>query len=85
MSIKRLDGKVVPIKYAPQPFNHLTPDEKRIYNYLRTLGMGQTEKHIHGIFMDMATIGNKMRSMRKKGWVIDQSQKHGPQKWYAIP
>jgi len=79
-----LDGASIPIK-ARDPETELTPAEREIWYYLKGIGP-RTEKEIHlqPAFTKYSTIGNKLRSMRKKGYARSIPQHDGsPQKWEA--
>jgi len=79
-----LDGAAIPIK-ARDPETQLTPAEREIWYYLKGIGP-RTEKEIHlqPAFTKYSTIGNKLRSMRKKEYARSIPQHDGsPQKWEA--
>jgi len=83
MSQLTLDGAAIPIK-ARDPETELTPAEREIWYYLKKIGP-RTEKEIHlqPAFSKYSTIGNKLRSMRKKGYARSNPQPDSPQKWEA--
>ena len=81
MSQLTLDGASIPLK-SREPKRDLTPAELRLWNFLRGVGP-RTEKQIHSKFLDLSTVGNKLRSMRKKGYVDNIKQRDEPQLWRA--
>lgn len=67
------------------PFSDLTPNERRIYNLLRSIQAGRTERQIHSRFPDMAQCGNRLRKLRQKGWAHSvKLTRDEEQLWYAI-
>jgi len=67
------------------PKTSLSPNERRIWNLLRTSNRGWTEKQIANTFPDMTTVGNRLRELRKKGWTVSVKPRHdGEQLWYAV-
>ena len=83
MGIKqfKLDGGSTKIK---APFSEFHPSEKIVWRFLRTINAGRTEKEIHSRFPNLSTIGNKLRALRKGGWVRSEKQRKGDQLWYAV-
>jgi hypothetical protein len=66
------------------PLSELTPNEKRIWNLLRTSCRGMTEKEIHDRIPDINTVGNRLRGLRQKGWVKNwKPSGDSPQLWYS--
>jgi len=78
-----LTGDKIPIPDR-NPERELTPAEIQIYNFLLKIGP-RTEKqiHLHPAFTKYATIGNKLRSMRQKGYLDNIQQRDKPQLWRA--
>ena len=66
------------------PFRSLTPNERKLYNYLKYYDSGLTEKEIKRVFGEFMTVGNRLRSLRAKGWVFNYKPRRGEQRWVAI-
>lgn len=69
------------------PLSTMSPKEKIIYNYLKVCEAGRTEKQIqtHLAYTKISTFGNKLREMRRRGWVRSwKPSKDEDQLWYAV-
>ena len=84
MSQLTLTGKKRPIQ---EPFNTLTPAERIIYNFLNSMGKGLTHDHIKQSLHStgIQVFDNKLRSLRKKGWVESWKGPDDTLLYYAVP
>ena len=84
MSQLTLTGGERPIH---EPFNKLTPAERKIYNFLRSMGKGLTHNHIKQSLHStgIQVFDNKLRSLRAKGWVESWKGPDGTLLYYAVP
>lgn len=69
------------------PYTKLTPAEKKIYNFLRSMGKGLTHDHIKQVLRGtgIQVFDNKLRSLYKKGWVRKWKGPDDIYLWYAVP
>ena len=69
------------------PFTSLTPAEKKIYNFLNSMGKGLTHNHIKQVLhgTGIQVFDNKLRSLRKKGWVESWKGPDDTLLYYAVP
>lgn len=69
------------------PFTKLTPSERKIYNFLRSMGKGYTHSHIKQVLRStgIQVFDNKLRSLRAKGWVESWKGPDGTLLYYAVP
>jgi len=69
------------------PFTKLTPAERKIYNFLASMGKGLSHNHIkqslHGTGIQV--FDNKLCSLRKKGGVESWKGSDGTLLYYAVP
>ncbi len=61
-----------------EPFSHLTPNERKIWNLLNSMQRGMTHDHIKRVMASsgISTFDNRLRALRAKGWV--ESRVDGP-------
>lgn len=54
-----------------EPFSHLSPNERKIWNLLNSMGRGMTHDHIRRVMESsgISTFDNRLRDLRQKGWV----------------
>ena len=69
------------------PFTKLTPNERIIYNFLNSMGRGYTHDHLREVLKStgISTFDNRLRGLRKKGWVESHEDSSGLLLWYAVP
>lgn len=69
------------------PFSSLTPNEKKIWNFLNSIRRGYTHDHIRSVLKGtgISTFDNRLRSLRAKGWVISHEDSSGLLLWFAVP
>ena len=84
MSQLTLTGGERPLQ---EPFNKLTPSERKIYNFLASMGKGYTHNHIKQVLRStgIQVFDNKLRSLRAKGWVKSWKGPDGTLLYYAVP
>jgi len=69
-----------------EPFSHLTPNERKIYNLLNSMQRGMTHDHIKRVMESsgISTFDNRLRSLRQKGWVVSYKDHSGLLLFYAV-
>lgn len=84
MSQKTLTGGTRPLQ---QPFNTLTPNERKIWNFLNSMQRGYTHDQIRQILQStgISTFDNRLRGLRQKGWVVSHEDRSGLLLWFAVP
>ncbi len=57
-----------------EPFTHLTPNERKIWNLLNSMQRGMTHDHIKRVMgsSGISTFDNRLRALRQKGWVVSK-------------
>ena len=84
MSQLTLTDKKISIR---APFSSLTPNEKKIWNFLNSMCRGYTHDNIRDILKGtgISTFDNRLRGLRSKGWVISHEDSSGLLLWFAVP
>jgi len=69
------------------PFTSLTPNEKKIWNFMNSMGIGMTHNHITRSLHEtgIKTFDNRLRGLRKKGWVVSHPGPDGILLYFAVP
>ena len=86
MSQKTLDETPKEIPFR-QPFSRLMPSHRKIYNFLNSMQRGYTHDQIRQVLKStgISTFDNRLRELRKMGWVISHEDKSGLLLWFAVP
>jgi len=84
MSQLTLTGKERPIQ---EPFSNLTPNERKIYNFLNSMQRGYTHDQIRQALQStgISTFDNRLRGLRQKGWGVSHEDRSGLLLWFAVP
>ena len=81
MAVRTLTGEIKPVR---TPYSSLTPNERKLLKHLSYYDRGLTEKELKRVFGEHMTVGNRLRSLRAKGWVFNYKPRRGEQRWVAV-
>jgi len=68
------------------PFAQLTPNERKIYNFLKSMQRGYTHDQLREVLKGtgISTFDNRLRGLRQKGWAISTQDRSGLLLWFAV-